>query len=206
MRRLAILVVRRRWWVLAIALVALPASALYGGSVHDHLSPGGFLDPGAESTRTAATIAKEFPSSGQSDFVVVVCPLKPETVHLIDGRRLALMKSTAFLVNVARGAIVDQAALVEALESERIAGAGLDVFEREPVGLDDDILGARNVIAAPHSLGYTDELLRSCIDGACSSILAVAGGRVPAHVVNREVLTSAAFLRKLNAQRSRLPA
>ena len=72
MRRLAILVVRRRWWVLAVALIAVPVSALYGGSVHDKLSPGGFLDPGAESTRTAAAIAKEFPSSGQSDFVLVV--------------------------------------------------------------------------------------------------------------------------------------
>jgi RND superfamily putative drug exporter len=71
-RRLAILVVRRRWWVIAVALVALPASVLYGGGVHDKLSPGGFLDPGAESTRAAAAIAKEFPSSGQSDFVVVV--------------------------------------------------------------------------------------------------------------------------------------
>ena len=139
-----------------------------------------------------------------SDFVVVACPLKPETVHLIDGPRLALMKPTAFLVNVARGAIVDQAALVDALESERIAGAGLDVFEHEPVGPGDDILGARNVIAAPHSLGYTDELLRSCIGGACSSILAVAGGRLPAHVVNRTVLTSDAFLRKVDALRSRL--
>ena len=72
MRRLAIFVVRRRWWVIALALVALPASVLYGGGVHGKLSPGGFLDPGAESSRTAAAIAKDFPSSGQSDFVIVV--------------------------------------------------------------------------------------------------------------------------------------
>jgi phosphoglycerate dehydrogenase-like enzyme len=140
----------------------------------------------------------------ESDFVVVACPLKPETVHLIDAPMLARMKPTAFLVNVARGAIVDQAALVDALESGQIAGAGLDVFEHEPVDPNDGILRARNVIAAPHSLGYTDELLRSCIGGACSAILAVAAGEVPEHVVNREVLTSTAFLSKLDAQASRL--
>src|SRR5439155_12161490 len=64
--------VRGRWWVIAAALIAVPASALYGGSLHDKLSPGGFLDPGAESTRAAKAIAREFPSSGQSDFVLVV--------------------------------------------------------------------------------------------------------------------------------------
>jgi putative drug exporter of the RND superfamily len=71
-RRLAIFVVRRRWWVIAMALIALPASLLYGGGVHGKLSPGGFEDPGAESSRTAAAIAEQFPSSGQSDFVIVV--------------------------------------------------------------------------------------------------------------------------------------
>lgn len=72
MRRVAIFVIRRRWWVIAVALVALPVFALYGGGVHDKLSTGGFQDPGSDSSRAAATIAKDFPSSGQSDFVVVV--------------------------------------------------------------------------------------------------------------------------------------
>jgi RND superfamily putative drug exporter len=71
-RRLALFVVRRRWWVIGLALIALPASALYGGGVHGKLSPGGFVDPGAESSRAAAAIAKEFPGSGQSDFVILV--------------------------------------------------------------------------------------------------------------------------------------
>jgi putative drug exporter of the RND superfamily len=71
-RRLALFVVRRRWWVLALALIAIPASALYGGGVHDKLSPGGFVDPGSESARTAAAVGKEFPSSAQSDFVILV--------------------------------------------------------------------------------------------------------------------------------------
>ena len=72
MRRLAIFVIRRRWWIIAVALVAVPLFALYGGSVHDKLSTGGFTDPGAQSSRAAAAIAKQFPSSGQSDFVIVV--------------------------------------------------------------------------------------------------------------------------------------
>jgi RND superfamily putative drug exporter len=71
-RRLALFVVRKRWWVIAVALVALPLSALYGGGVHGKLSPGGFVDPGSESARTATAVAKEFPSSAQSDFVIVV--------------------------------------------------------------------------------------------------------------------------------------
>ena len=133
----------------------------------------------------------------ESDFVVVACPLTPETFHLLDARRLALMKPTAFLVNVARGAIVDQAALVGALESGVIAGAGLDVFEQEPFDPDDGIIRARNVIAAPHALGYTDHLLQSCIGGACAAILAVASGEQPDHVVNPEVLTSRVFRDKL---------
>ena len=72
MRRLAIFVIRRRWWVVAIALVALPLCAVYGLGVHDKLSSSGFEDPGSESARATAAIAKEFPASGQSDFVVVV--------------------------------------------------------------------------------------------------------------------------------------
>jgi len=77
----------------------------------------------------------------EADVAVVACPLKPETQHLLDARRLAPMKPTAFLINVARGPIVDQAALARALREGRIAGAGLDVFEREPVDRDDPLLG-----------------------------------------------------------------
>ena len=135
----------------------------------------------------------------RSDFVVVACPLTAETRHLLDARRIALMKPTAFLVNIARGPIVDQRALVAALREGRIAGAGLDVFEDEPVDPGDEIVGLPNVIAAPHSLGYTDELLRSCIDGACTSIVTIARGEIPPFLANPEVVESAAFRRKLAA-------
>lgn len=133
----------------------------------------------------------------EADVVVVACPLKPETHHLLDARRLALLKPSAFLVNVARGAIVDQAALVEALREGRLAGAGLDVFEREPVPVGDELLGLPGVVAAPHALGYTDELFRRCVESACAAIVAVASGRVPEHLANPAVLDSRRFAEKL---------
>lgn len=133
----------------------------------------------------------------EADVVVLACPLKPETHHLLDARRLALMKPTAFLVNVARGPIVDQAALVAALREGRLAGAGLDVFETEPIAADDPLLGLPNVVGAPHALGYTDELFRGCVASACEAILDVAVGRVPRNVANPAVLDTEAFRNKL---------
>jgi phosphoglycerate dehydrogenase-like enzyme len=138
----------------------------------------------------------------ESDVVVVACPLKPETYRLLDARRLALMKPTAFLVNVARGPIVDQTALVEALREGRLAGAGLDVFEREPIDAGDPLIGLQNVVAAPHSLGYWDELFRACVESACRAILTVADGQVPEHVANPAVLENPAFREKLARLRS----
>jgi phosphoglycerate dehydrogenase-like enzyme len=110
----------------------------------------------------------------------------PETHHLIDSRRLALLRPTSYLVNVARGPIVDQRALTEALRNGRLQGAGLDVFENEPITGDDLLLSLENVILAPHSICWTDECFAGNGRSACGSILDVAAGRVPAHVVNRE--------------------
>jgi len=124
----------------------------------------------------------------EADFVVVLCPLTGETRGLVNAERLGLMKPTAFLINVARGPIVDQAALTEALQERRIAGAALDVFEREPVEPDDPLLALDNVILAPHAIGMTDEIFRGCGQSASRSVLAVARGRVPDYVVNRDAL------------------
>ena len=132
-----------------------------------------------------------------SDFVVVTCPVTAETRGLLDARRLGLMKSTAFLVNVARGAIVDQRALVDALREGRLAGAGVDVFDPEPLSADDPLLALPNVVGAPHSLGYTDELVAGCISGACEALRAVAGGRLPLDLVNEDVLDHPLFRKKL---------
>jgi phosphoglycerate dehydrogenase-like enzyme len=139
----------------------------------------------------------------EADFVVVACPLTDATRGLLDRDRLALMKPTAFLVNVARGAIVDQAALVEALSDERLAGAGLDVVDPEPIPAGDPLLSLPNVVGAPHSLGYTDELIRGCVEQACAALIDVASGRVPRDLANPEVLESPRFTEKLDRFRHR---
>jgi phosphoglycerate dehydrogenase-like enzyme len=134
----------------------------------------------------------------EADVVVVACPLTAETHHLLDAEKLGRMKSTALLVNVARGPVVDQAALAAALHEGRLAGAGLDVFEQEPVDPADPILTAPGFVGAPHALGYWDELFRRCVADACSAILDVAAGRVPRDVANADVLDSAVFRSKLH--------
>lgn len=133
----------------------------------------------------------------EADVVVLAVPLKQETRHLLDARRLGLLKPTAFLVNVARGAVVDQRALAEALREKRLAGAGLDVFDPEPLPPADPLLGLPNVVGAPHSAGYTDELFHGCVESACAAILAVARGDVPEHVANPVVLENSRFREKL---------
>ncbi len=133
----------------------------------------------------------------RSDFVCVTCALTPATRHLLNAERIALMKPTAYLINVARGPIVDQKALTEALRSKRIQGAGLDVFETEPVDPGDPILELENVILAPHAICWTDECFHLNGVSACRSILEVAAGRVPAPVVNQEAAASPLFREKL---------
>jgi D-3-phosphoglycerate dehydrogenase len=139
----------------------------------------------------------------QSDFVCVCCALTTETRHLINAQRLALMKPTAYLINVARGPIVDQKALTKSLREGQIQGAGLDVFEQEPINPDDPLLRMENVIVAPHALCWTDECFRGIGNSACQSIIDVSAGRVPQHVVNREVLQSPLFQQKLAARSKR---
>lgn len=133
----------------------------------------------------------------QSDFVCVCCALTPETRHLLNAERLAKMKPTAFLINVARGPIIDQAALTTLLQDGRIAGAGLDVFEKEPPDPGDPLLKLDNVIVSPHAICWTDELFRGNGLAACESILDVAAGRAPPDVVNRDVIQRPGLKQKL---------
>ena len=132
-----------------------------------------------------------------SDYVSINCALTPETHHLLDAQRLALLKPTAYLINTARGPIVDQAALTKVLREGRIAGAGLDVFEDEPVDPNDPILTLDNVIVAPHGLCWTDECFYGIVKSACESVVDVAFGRTPRYVVNREVLDTPQLHEKL---------
>jgi D-3-phosphoglycerate dehydrogenase len=124
----------------------------------------------------------------EADYVVVVCPLTDETRHLVNAERLALMKRSAFLINIARGPIVDQAALADALRERRLAGAALDVFEEEPLAPHDPLLTLDNVLLAPHAIGLTEEIFRGCGESASRAVLDVAGGRIPRYLVNPEAL------------------
>lgn len=133
----------------------------------------------------------------ESDFVCITVPLTKETRHLIGVDELRMMKPTAFLINAARGAIVDQPALTRALADSWIQGAGLDVFEDEPLRPDDPLLGLDNVILAPHALGNTDECFVLTGQSALRSVLDVSRGRIPQYAVNRDVLDSPRFQAKL---------
>lgn len=133
----------------------------------------------------------------EADFVSINCPLTPETRHLISAPQLALMKPTAFLINTARGPIVDQQALTAALQEKRIAGAALDVLEQEPPDPNDPLLQLDNVILTPHNLARTDECFRGLGYSATDSVLAVASGKIPRYVVNRAVLEDERLKQKL---------
>ena len=101
------------------------------------------------------------------------------------------MRPEAYLINVARGPVVDEPALIEALQSRRIAGAALDVFEKEPVDPANPLLAMDNVIVTPHSLCWTDECFHNMASTGLSSIVAALSSRKPQFVVNPEVLTHA---------------
>lgn len=133
----------------------------------------------------------------EADFVCVCCALTADTRHLLDARRLALLKPTAFLINVARGSVVDQAALAEILRQRRIAGAALDVFEKEPIDPSDPLLELDNVLLSPHAVCWTDELFRGNGEAACRSILDVRKGQVPNDVVDRHVIDHPGLKQKL---------
>jgi phosphoglycerate dehydrogenase-like enzyme len=133
----------------------------------------------------------------KSDFVSLHCRLDERTRHILGADQFALMKPSAVLVNVARGENVDQAALVEALRTRRIAGAGLDVFSPEPPLPDDPILSLDNVIVTPHWLASTSDVWEATGRVTAEGMLRVAQGLVPEDVVNPEVLTRPGFVAKL---------
>jgi phosphoglycerate dehydrogenase-like enzyme len=135
----------------------------------------------------------------ESDYVTVNTLLNESTRGLVGERELRLMKPTAYLINTARGPIVDQKALTRALHEGWIAGAGLDVFEVEPLPADDPIREAPNTILSPHGLPWTNEIARDNGLEACANILTVAHGEVPASVVNKDVLKRPGFLKKLES-------
>jgi D-3-phosphoglycerate dehydrogenase len=137
----------------------------------------------------------------EADFLSISVPLSDATRGLVGARLLGLMKPTAYLINTARGPIVDQRALYDALASRRIAGAGLDVFEVEPTPADEPILTLDNVIVTPHALCFTDECLAGNGAADVRAVLAVKRGEPPPGLLNGDVLDTGAWRRRL-AQRS----
>jgi glyoxylate reductase len=119
-----------------------------------------------------------------SDVVSLHVPLTPETYHLVDRRALARMKRSAYLVNTSRGPVVDEAALAWALEQHLIAGAALDVYEREPA-IAPGLLGLENVLLAPHLGSATVETRTAMADLAADNVAAVLSGRPPLTPVTR---------------------
>ena len=111
---------------------------------------------------------------------------------MINKARLSAMKPTAYLVNTARGGIIDEADLYEALKDKKIGGAGLDVFLEEPVNMDNPLLNLENVITSPHMAGVTREALERMGVNAVRNILSVFDGHpIAENVVNQEVLKTA---------------
>ena len=132
----------------------------------------------------------------EADFLSISIPLSEATRGLVGEHMIGLMKPTAYLINTARGPIVDQKALYEALAANRIAGAGLDVFEIEPVPADEPILKLDNVILTPHALCFTDECFAGIGAADVRAVLATMKGEIPASLVNREVIDTPQWRRR----------
>ena len=125
----------------------------------------------------------------ESDFVSVHTALTPETRGLIGEAQLAKMKRTAFLINTSRGPVVDERALIKALQQGWIAGAGLDVFEKEPIDPENPLLKMENVVTLPHVGSATEATRRAMVELAADNALAVLQGKPPLTPVNPEVLS-----------------
>jgi phosphoglycerate dehydrogenase-like enzyme len=133
----------------------------------------------------------------EADFLSLHCRLSDATRGLIGARELALLKPTAYFINVGRGELVDQGALTEALRNRRIAGAALDVFTREPLPVDDPLIGLDNVILTPHWSASTSDVWEATGRTMVEGMIRASTGQVPVNVVNSEVLDRPLFRAKL---------
>jgi D-3-phosphoglycerate dehydrogenase / 2-oxoglutarate reductase len=121
-----------------------------------------------------------------ADFIVLTCPLTPETHHLFNAKRIAAMKSSAWLINVGRGAVIEEAALVEALQQRRIAGAMLDVYEHYRLGPGHPLFSLDNAVLTPHLAGMTQESRKRMGVAAAEETLRMLSGERPLNLVNPE--------------------
>lgn len=133
----------------------------------------------------------------ESDFLCVLTPLSSKTRGLIGAPQLAMMKQSAFVINTARGGIVEETALLDALTKGRIAGAGIDVFDGEPPPKDHPFFKLENVILSPHALAWTENSVSGNTTEACANIVSLLIEGKPRFVVNRDVLERSEFREKL---------
>jgi phosphoglycerate dehydrogenase-like enzyme len=142
----------------------------------------------------------------RSDFVSLHCRLTDATRGMIGAEQLALLKPSAYFINVGRGELVDQAALAAALRERRIAGAGLDVFQVEPLPLDDPLLDLDNVILTPHWSASTSDVWRATGRAMAEGMLRATSGLLPENIVNPKVLDRPAFREKMARFGDRRPS
>jgi phosphoglycerate dehydrogenase-like enzyme len=135
----------------------------------------------------------------ESDYVIINCPLNDETRGMIGADLLSLMKPTAYLVNTARGGIIQEGELITILREGKIAGAAIDVFEQEPTPPDNPLLQLDNVVVTPHSLAWGEDVFRANSVDASDNVLTVLRGEVPRYTVNREVVERPGFQAKLRS-------
>ena len=140
----------------------------------------GSLPPHVEAVDKQALFA-------QSDVVVLCCPLNEQTRGLVDAATIAAMKSDAILINVARGPVIDTAAVVAALQAGRLGGAAMDVHDKQPLTGQEPVFGAPNLLLTPHVAGITGTSMRAMSEGAIATVLALLRGERPSNVVNPEV-------------------
>jgi D-3-phosphoglycerate dehydrogenase len=145
-----------------------------------------FVQPAAAAQHGATLLPLE-ELLPQADYLTVHVLLSPETRHLIGARQLALMKPSAFLVNTCRGPIIDESALIAALQAGRLAGAGLDVFEEEPLPLTSPLRDLPNVILTPHTAVYSEQALENWRREPFAEAIRVMSGTWPRGLVNREL-------------------
>ncbi len=133
----------------------------------------------------------------ESDFLNICCPLNEETYHLIGEPQLRIMKPSSFLINMSRGPVVDEGALIRALSEGWIQGAGIDVFEQEPTPLSNPLLELDNVILAPHCLAWLDQTFTGTWETILKQMGELRKGAVPSGLVNTEVWDTPRFQQKL---------
>ncbi len=173
-----------------IARAVVPRAQAFGLNViayDPYLGEGVFRAYGVERIETLPELLE------RSDYVSVHTPLNPDTRHLVGPAELERMKPTAYLINTSRGPVVDQDALVAALDAGQIAGAGLDVFEREPLEAESPFARMENVVLMPHSASYSDQSFEGMRRRVGETVVGLMEGRWPQFVANPRVEPRAAL-------------